>query len=330
MKSIIFRRPGGPEVLELIETADPKAGPDEIVIRTAAMAVSKPDVLIRKGVYAWSPPLPANPGNELAGTIESVGADVSELVAGQRVLLSARELPVRGGCYTEMIAVPSAAVHRLPDDVDFQQAVVLPTYVVAHAMLNGLGIAARAQCIFVTGVAGGVGSAIADLAKAQGIVVIGSVSSESKAAFARAAGAQHIINYKTERVLERVREMTAGRGVDACFDHVIGPGFIDCLHMLADFGTAVAYNVFSPMPGKDVYGELRELSTRSLGVRIFNMHSYDHDRPALRKLTAELIQLLASKNITPRIGARLPLAQAAEAHRLMESGEVLGKIVLTV
>jgi NADPH2:quinone reductase len=181
----------------------------------------------------------------------------------------------------------------------------------------------------VTGAAGGVGSAIADLANAQGITVIGSVSSVSKAAFAHAAGAQHVINYRTEKLLERVREITDGRGVDACFDHVIGPGFIDCLHMLANFGTAVAYNVFSPMPGKDVYGELRELSTRSLGLRVFNMHSFDHDRPALRRLTAELIQLLANRKITPRIGARLPLAQAAEAHRLMESGEVLGKIILT-
>lgn len=330
MKSILFQRPGGPEVLQLVETPEPVAGPGQIVIRAKAIAVSKPDILIRKGLYSWSPPLPANPGNELAGIVESTGDGVTDVLPGQRVLLSARELPVRGGCYTEMIAVPATSVHALPDHITFEEAVVLPTYVVAHAMLSGLGIAARAKTIFVTGAAGGVGSSLANLAKAQGITVIGSVSSERKAAFALSAGVDHIVHYRTEPLLQRVMAITKGRGVDASFDHVIGPGFLDCVHMLADFGTAVAYNVFSPMPDKDVYAELRQLSTRSLGLRVFNVHTYDHDRPALRKLTVELIQLLASRQITPRIGARLPLAEVAEAHRLMEAGEVLGKIILTV
>ena len=330
MKSIVIRQVGGPEVLELVDLPEPTARPGEIVIRTKAIAVSKPDVLIRKGLYAWSPPLPANPGNELSGIVESVGQGVSHLVPGQRVLLSARELPVRGGCYTEMIAVPATSVHALPDNVDFEQAVILPTYLVAYAMLNGLGIASRAKSIFVNGAAGGVGSSLTDLAKSQGIMVIGTTSSERKAAHARSVGVDHIVNYQTERVLERVMAITDGRGVDASFDHVIGNGFVDCIHMLADFGTAVAYNVFSPMPDKDVYGELRELSTRSLGLRVFNMHAYDHDRAGLRKLTGELIQMLAAGKIKPRIGAKLPMAEVAEGHRLLEAGEVLGKIILTV
>lgn len=329
MQSILFRQHGGAEVLEMVDSPAPVAARGQVVIRAHAMAVSRVDVLIRKGLYTWSPPLPANPGNELAGVIEAVGDGVTEFVAGQRVLLSARELPVRGGCYTEMIAVPATAVHALPDSVEFEQAVVLPTYVVAYAMLNGLGIAAGARSIFVTGAAGGVGSALADLARAQNISVIGSVSSEAKAAYAKRQGVDHAVNYRTENLLERVMALTGGRGVDAAFDPVIGPGFVDCLHMLADFGTAVAYNVFSPMPDKDVFGELRQLSMRSPAVRVFNMHTYDHDRAALRKLTGELIQLLAQRKITPHVGARLPLADAAKAHRLFEGGEVLGKIILT-
>lgn len=329
MKSVLFRQPGGPEVLELVDAPAPTPGPGQVVIRARAMAVSKPDVLIRKGLYTWSPPLPANPGNELAGIIESVGAGVTGFKPGQRALLSARELSVRGGCYTELITVPEAAVHLLPDAVDLEQAVVLPTYVVAYAMLQELGIAKHARTIFVAGAAGGVGSALADVARSLDIEVIGSVSSDEKAAYARRQGATHTINYKSESLLERVMALTRGRGVDASFDHVIGPGFIDCIRMLADFGTAVAYNVFSPMPEQDVFGEMRKLSTRSPALRVFNVHTYDHDRPALHRIMGELIKLLAQRKINPEVGARFPMSQVAQAHRLFESGGVLGKVVLT-
>jgi NADPH2:quinone reductase len=227
-----------------------------------------------------------------------------------------------------MIAVPAASVHRLPDHVEFAQAVVLPTYVVAYAMLFGLDIAPRAQCIFVTGAAGAVASAIADLARAHGIRVIGSVSTPQKAAFAQSMGVRDII-YRSENLPARVMELTGGRGVDASFDHVIGPGFKDCVRMLAEFGTAVAYNVYSPMPDTDIFAELRQLSKRSLGVRVFNMHSYDANQPALRQITGAVIQLLADRKITPRVGIQLPMEQVADAHRLLESGQILGKVVLT-
>jgi NADPH2:quinone reductase len=128
---------------------------------------------------------------------------------------------------------------------------------------------------------------------------------------------------------DAVMKITNGRGVDVAFDHVIGPGFLECIRMLADFGCAVAYNVFSPMPDHDVFGELRALSARSLGLRVFNIHTFDKDRSALRSMTRQLIRLLDRGKIQPRIGMRLPLAHAAEAHRLLESGDVVGKIILT-
>jgi NADPH:quinone reductase len=328
MKSVMIRTVGGPEVLEIVDGPVPEPRAHELVIHTRAMAVSTPDILIRKGLYTWSPPLPANPGNELAGVVAAIGSAVTDFRLGQHVLLSARELSVRGGCYTEMIAVPAASVHLLPDSVEFQQAAVVPTYVVAYAMLFGLEIARRAQSIFVTGAAGAVASAIADLARAHGIRVIGSVSTPQKAAFAQSMGVSDIV-FRPENLLARVMELTGGRGVDAAFDHVIGPGFKDCVHMLADFGTAVAYNVYSPMPDTDIFGELRKLSKASLGVRVFNMHSYDNNQAALRQITSAVIQLLATQKITPRIGATFRLSEVADAHRLLESGQALGKIVLT-
>lgn len=329
MKSVIFRTPGGPEVLELADLTDPIPGPGEVLIRTKAMAVSVPDLLIRQGIYKWMPPLPASPGNELTGVVEALGENVGEFEVGQPVLLSAREMPVRGGCYTELKVAPAPAVHALADGIDFAQAVVLPSYVVAHAMLNGLGLAANAKSIFVTGAAGAIATALADLAKAQGITVIGSVSSETKARYAQAHGFDHILYYKTEPLAERVRELTDGRGVDAAFDHAIGPVFPECVRMLGNFGTAVAYNVFSPMPEEDIFSELRELSIHSPGIRVFNIHTLDHDRSVLRRMTHELVAMLEAGAINPSVGETLPMAEAAKAHELLDGGTVLGKIVMT-
>jgi NADPH:quinone reductase len=328
MKAVIFRTPGGPEVLETVELPPPRPGATDVLIRTRAMGVSRPDILIRKGVYSWMPPLPASPGNELTGTIEAVGSSVTQLRPGQAVLLSARDLPVRGGCYTEFIAVPAEAVYPLPDGVDFEQAVVLPTYLVAHAMLNDTGLPAGTKTIFVTGAAGGVGGALVELAKAREITVIGSAGSDQRAAEARALGADHVVNYRADDMLARVRELTGGRGVDVVFDHIIGPRFADLLQMLADFGTLVFYNVHTPLPEKDVFQEMRALSTHSLALRCFNIHTYDRHPAERRRLTLELIALLKDGKIKPRVGARLAMREAAEAHRLLEQGQVAGKIVL--
>lgn len=328
MKQVILRTVGGPDVLELVESPRPEAGPGEVVIETRAIAVSMPDVLMRQGRYAWSPPLPINPGSELTGVVTAVGASVAGVSVGDGVLLSARELPMRGGCYTEARAVPAGAVHVLPAGVDLEAAVVLPTYLVAHAMLNMVGVGEKCRSVFVNGATGAVGGALCELARARGLTVIGSVGSPEKAAAAKAAGVDFVLNYRTEPLLERVMACTDGRGVDLAFDHVIGPGFLQIIRMLAEFGTAVAYNVFSPMPDEDAFGLLRQLSSRCPGLRVFNIHIYDHDQPTLRRLTRELIDLLAAGRIRPRIAARLPLSKAADAHRLLESGEVVGKVLL--
>ena len=328
MKQVILREVGGPEVLEIVDAECPAPGPGQVRIETRVIAVSKPDVLIRKGLYTWSPPLPANPGNELAGVVAEVGEGVDGVQVGDGVILSARELPVRGGCYTEEITVPAGSVHVVPAGVDLEAAVVLPTYLVAHGMLSVLALTDRSRSIFVNGATGAIGSALAELAKARGLTVIGSVGSDDKAEQARAAGVDLVLDYRTEPLLERVMEYTNGRGVDASFDHIIGPRFSDFIRMLADFGTAMAYNVFSPMPDEDAFGLLRQMSARCLGLRVFNMHVYDHDQPALRRLTRELIDLLAAGSIQPRIGARMPMSDVADAHRLLEAGSVVGKILL--
>lgn len=328
MRTVIVRKPGGIEALEMVDAPMPRPRANDVLIRTRSMGVSRPDILIRKGVYTWMPPLPASPGSELTGVVDAVGDGVTAIKPGQPVLLSARDLPVRGGCYTEFIAVPADAVHPLPAGVDFDQAVVVPTYLVAYAMFHDLGIRPEARSVFVAGATGGIGGALVELAKGAGLEVIGSVGSAERAAHARALGVDHVVNYRTDNMIERVMAVTGGRGVDVVFDHIIGPKFTDFLHVLADFGTLVFYNIHAPMPERDVFAEMCAVSKKTPALRCFNIHTYDADPVRRKRLTREVIALLAAGKIKPRVGARLPLADAAKAHELLEAGSVLGKIVL--
>jgi NADPH2:quinone reductase len=332
LRVVLLRTPGGPEVLEVCEASVPEPGENEVLIAAEAFGVGHPDVLIRMGVYKWMPPLPANPGNDLAGRIAGLGSGVSGGVSGlregQKVLLSARDLARRGGCYAEYVAVPADAVHVLPDDADMEQAVALSNYQVAHALLHETTGPRVPKSVLVVGAAGGVGSAILQLAKVAGMTVIGTVSGLEKAAFARAMGADHTVNYRERSVPEATLELTGGRGVDLILDHAAGPAFTDHLAALANWGTLVSYNAFTGPPQKELFAEMRAHVGKSPAVRCFSFHSYDHDREGRRRLMGAVIALLAKGAIEPAVGARFALSEVRQAHAAIEAGTTLGKIVM--
>jgi NADPH2:quinone reductase len=290
--------------------------------------VGQPDVLIREGLYKWMPPLPANPGNDLAGRIAGLGRGVAGFAEGQKVLLSARDLARRGGCYAEYIAVPADAVHALRESVELEQAAALSNYQVAYALLHETTGPRVPRSVLVIGAAGGVGSALVQLAKVAGMTVIGTVSGAEKARFARTMGADHIINYKERSVPEATLELTGGQGVDLVLDHVGGPGFTGHLAALASWGTLVSYNAFGGLPDKDLLAEMRAHVGKSPAVRCFSFHSYDHDRDGRRRLMGAVIEQLANGAIRPAIGARFSLSEVARAHALIETGTALGKSVM--
>ena len=155
MNAIQVRVPGGPDALVPVELPVPQPAAGEVRVRAHAIGAGGPDVLIRNGTYKWMPPLPAIPGNEIAGVVDAVGADVTALRVGQRVFVSARELPQRGGCYAEAICVPATAPFLLPDAISFDDAVSLGNFQLAGALLACDG-AARVQSILDPGAAGGV------------------------------------------------------------------------------------------------------------------------------------------------------------------------------
>jgi len=304
---------------------EPKSG--EVLIRGHAIGVGMPDCLIRAGTYSVMPPLPATPGTELAGIIEKVGPGVTTRRKGERVYTTARERPHRGGHYAEYVATPADATFLLPDTVDFDAAATLANYQVAYHIFNdGLRLR-KDETVLVFAAAGGMGNALIDLAKAADLRVIGVVSSEEKALFVRALGADHVINRKVAQVSELVKEITRGRGVEAIIDPVGGPAFAENIEMLAPCGTLLIYGALGGKAQLDLLPTPR-LRRNSPAVRQFTIHTWDNLVEERREGMRALIDMLAAGKLHPRIYAHLPLSEATRAHEMLESGAVVGKLLL--
>lgn len=328
MRRIVVRAPGGVEALELVDVPAPEPGAGDVVVQAESIGVGWPDILIRTGRYRWMPRLPASPGSDLAGRVVQVGAGVDPAWLGRPVLVTARELPERGGCYAERVCVPADAVFPLPPGVDLEAAVCLPNYQVAWGLVHEAAPGRPVSSLFVNGAAGGVGSAVVQVARAAGITVFGSVSSPEKARFALAQGADHVIDRTREDVVAEVLRRTDGRGVDLALDHVGGEGFAPLLRLLAPWGTLVSYNASGGLPSQNLLGALRAVGARCPAIRIFEMHAYDHDRENRRRLMRSVIDAWAQGRIAPVVSARFPMEGVRDAHLRIERGEALGKVVL--
>jgi len=328
MKIVQFRQPGPPGVLEYIDAPIPSLNDGEVLVRARYIGVGMPDVLIRSGVYGWMPPLPAVPGTEMSGTIEKIGGGVTALNVGQRVVVSARERKHRGGCYAEYNATPAGSVFPLPDGADLEQAAALANYQVAYHLLNDCVPPERGQSVLVYAAAGGVGSAIIDLAVAAGLQVIAVCGAAAKVKFVKDLGAHFVIDRRQHDVAEGVRAATKGRQVDLILDPVGGPRFVDNFAMLAPFGLVVSYGRLAGHPAGDVMGTLVADSGKCGAVRIFSMHVFDDWPERRRQGMRWLIERLGEGTIRPRIHGRLPLSEARKAHEMLEGGEIIGKLLL--
>ncbi len=329
MRAIQVHVPGGLEALVEAELPLPEPGPGQLRVRAEAIGVGRPDVLVRSGRYKWMPPLPAIPGAEMAGVVDAVGPDVTQWRCGERVLVSARDLPVRAGGYAEAMVVPQDAPYRLPEAVSALDAVSLPNLQLAQAMLLGLaGGRMVAGTVLVTGAAGGVASMLTQLARHHGARVIGTASSAAKRDFARACGCAEVLDPAAPDLAAQVKALTGGNGVDLAFDAVGARLFIQAIESLAPLGTAVSYNIVAGAPTEDVFQVLRRLLGRSLAVRCFSMHTFDEDVTQRRALMASAIGLMAAGHVRAPQATVLPLSEARQAHALVERGQAMGKIVL--
>ncbi|HLH88047.1 MAG TPA: zinc-dependent alcohol dehydrogenase family protein [Xanthobacteraceae bacterium] len=328
MKLIRFSEPGPPGIMQCLDVPVPEPQAGEVLIRAHAIGVGMPDVLIRAGTYAWMPPLPATPGTEMSGTIAKIGPGVTSRKPGQRVYTTARERPHRGGHYADYVVAPAEATFVLPEGIDLDAAAALANYQVAYHILHDAVRPRAGERILIYAAAGGMGNAMIDLAKAAELTVIGVVSGAAKARFAGALGADHVIDRKEEDVGRRVADITEGRGVDIIIDPVGGPSIPGNIAQLAPCGTLVIYGGLGGKAQLDLMPTLRT-SPNSPAVRQFSIHTWDHLVEERRAGMRALIEMLVTGLLKPHIHARLPLTQAARAHEMLESGTVMGKLLLT-
>lgn len=323
MRAIQISRNGGPEVLEYIERYDPVPAADEVLVRAAAVGVAKPDYLMRSGKYRWAPPLPSIIGNEMAGRVEAVGSAIADIAVGDPVLVWGYEQ----GCYVDVGAYRRHRIQPLPAGIDLEAAVSIPNYLVSWALLNET-TARTPRTVYVDGAAGGIGTAVIQLGTLAGMTVIGGASSAEKCAFARRAGAAHAIDYSRETVVDRLLDLTHGRGIDLFLDSMIGSDFAGNLKALATHGTIVSYNALKGLPEAETFAAMRALAAKCLGVRCFSFHGYDHDPEGTQRLLDAVLPLFADGSIVPPIHARLSLAEARRAHELLDARAIMGKLIL--
>ena len=328
MKAVQITETGGPDVLQYVDLPTPRPGPGEVLVKAHAIGVCMPETLVRQGVYAWMPPLPLVPGIEMSGTVVEAGAACTRLRVGQKVFVCAREFKQRANCYAEYIAGPEERIYAVPDDIDLDQVAGLANYQVAWHLLNSALKGFQYESALVLAAAGGVGTALVQLAKAYGKRVIGVTSSAQRAAFVRAQGADEVIDRKHGNVVEQTLKLTQGRGVDLILDCVGGPHMTALFDCLERFGLLMLYGrLEGPVTG-NIHDAIHKAPWRSGAFRYFTMHTLD-DWPELRaRCTHDLIRLLHEGKIQVPIYERIPLAEAARAHRVFESGSVMGKLLM--
>lgn len=322
MKAIRVRSVGGPEVLVLEETEAPVPGPKEALVRLRAVGVNFIDIYHRTGLYPL--PLPFTPGNEGAGVVEKVGAEVTEVKPGDRVAYA-----MSTGSYAELAVVPAWRLVPIPESVSFESA--------AAAMLQGMTAHYLSRSTFplapghqalVHAAAGGVGLLLVQMAKKRGARVLGTVSTEAKAKAARRAGADVVIRYTEEDFEEVARRETDGRGLDVVYDSVGKTTFDKSLRSLRPRGLLALYGQSSgPVPPFDP-GELAKRG--SLFLTRPTLAHYNLDRAELLSRAGDVLSWMERGELEVAIDRVLPLAQAGEAHRLLESRHTSGKLVLSV
>ena len=325
MKAVRLHKTGGPEVLQLDDVLTPEAGPGQVLVKAHSIGVGIADQLVRAGRYPWQPPLPTIPGIEMSGTVAALGAGVTGFHEGDRVVVSA--VPQRS-CYAEFLAADANWVFPCADAIDLADAGCLMNYRVAWSILHAAARVGAGDIVAIVGAAGGVGSALVQLAKAAELTTIALVRSPEKAAFAMAEGADHAIDTRNEDLTDRIMAITGGRGVELFVDPVGGEGFVAHLDLLAPVGMLVLYGLIDGWPPDAVFRAQRERMGRSPAVRMFSIHTYD-DRPDIAGHDlALLMAMIEDGRIKPAIFAEFPLAMAAEAHALLDDGASMGKILL--
>ncbi len=325
MRAIDPEAPGGPEVLMVVERPTPAPREGEVLIRVEAAGINRPDVLQRRGLYPPPPGAPSIPGLEVAGTIVAAGEGVGREQVGQRVCAL-----LAGGGYAEYAAAPLGQCLSVPDALSMVEAAAMPeTLFTVWTNLFERAYATEGDAVLVHGGTSGIGTMAIALGRLFGLEVIVTAGSAEKCAAALALGAAHAINYSAEDFVARVEEITAGKGVAAVLDMVGGDYVPRNLKCLAEDGRHVSIAV---QRGAEATVPLFDIMRRRLTLTGSTLRGRDLGFKALvaDELARTVWPHVEAGKLKPVIDRTYRLDQAADAHRRMEAGEHVGKIVLEV
>ena len=323
MRAVEIAKPGGPEVLRPAQRPVPQPKPTEILVKVAAAGVNRPDVLQRMGLYAVPPDASDLPGLEIAG--EVVVSNSKNLKPGDQVCAL-----VHGGGYAEYCVVPEVTALPVPKGLSLVEAAALPeTTFTVWANVYDRAKLAPGETLLVQGGSSGIGTTAIQMARATGNRVFATAGSDEKCAACVRLGADKAINYKTQDFLDEVKAATGGKGVNVILDMVGGDYFPKELKCLADDGR-LAFIAFLRGPKTEL--DINELMRRRLTVSgsTLRPRTVEFKGYVAKNLREKIWPLIEAGKIKPQIYKTFPLEQAADAHRLMETSQHIGKIVLTV
>ena len=323
MKAVLCKQYGPPESLTFEELPSPRPGPGEAVVTVKAASVNFPDVLIIQNKYQFKPPLPFSPGSELAGVVKEVGEGVTAFKPGDKVIAFTTY-----GAFAEEVKTEASRLLPMPEGMDYPSAAAfLLTYGTSDHALRDRGALKAGETLLVLGAAGGVGLAAIEIGKALGARVIACASSEEKLAVCREHGADATINYAAEDLRERVKALTDGRGVDVVYDPVGGAYTESAFRSLAWRGRLLVVGFAA--------GEIPKLPLNLAllkGAAVVGVFWGDFTKREPRQFADSVRQLgqwFGEGKLRPHVSQTFPLAQAAEALKLMAARQVKGKVVLT-
>ncbi|KAI5656982.1 hypothetical protein M9H77_25775 [Catharanthus roseus] len=325
MKAIVITRAGEPEVLQLQEVEDPQIKDDEVLIKVAATALNRADTLQRQGKYPPPKGDSEYPGLECSGIIEAVGKDVTRWKIGDQVCAL-----VGGGGYAEKVAVPAGQVLPVPPGVSLQDAASFPEVAcTVWSTVFMMSHLSKGETFLIHGGSSGIGTFAIQIAKYHGVRVFVTAGSEEKLAACKDLGADVGINYKTEDFVARIKEETGGKGVDVILDNIGGPYFQRNLESLNVDGRLF---IIGFMGGIKTEANLSILLARRLTVQAAGLRNRSKENKALimSEVEKNVWPAIAAGKVKPVVYKSLPLANAAEGHRLMESSQHIGKILLVV
>jgi putative PIG3 family NAD(P)H quinone oxidoreductase len=325
MTAIEIERPGGPEVLRPVSRPVPQPGPGELLVKVAAAGVNRPDLAQRQGKYPPPPGAPDIPGLEVAGTVVDSGVlSGSSIESGQQICAL-----VAGGGYAEYCVVPAPQALPIPEGLTLVEAAAVPeTYFTVWTNVFERGGLKQGEWLLVHGGASGIGTTAIQLGRAFGARVIATVGNEEKGDACIRLGANATVNYKEQDFVETVRDVTGGRGADVILDIVGGDYFERNLSALAFGGRLVHIGLMS---GAKAQINLATVMQRRLTITgsLLRPRTVEEKGAIAKALEARVWPLLSRGLVKPVIHATFPLQRAADAHRALERGDHIGKIVLT-